>query len=268
VAELFTADNLVAFVTLLALEIVLGVDNVIFIAILTAKLPESQRPRARAVGIGLAVITRLGLLFAITWIMRLTEPLFTIAGHPVSGRDLILLVGGLFLIGKSVHELHSKLETETHERSARQGATFWAVIIQIVLIDIVFSLDSVITAVGISGNLYVMVPAVIVAAGVMLFAAGAISDFVEKHPTMKVLALSFLILIGVVLVIEGWNPTAAHEMHIKNYVYFAMAFAVGIEFLNMRIRSAQAKPVHLHNQPTMAQAMLPDTHVEMASDVY
>lgn len=267
-AELFTADNLIAFLTLLALEIVLGIDNVIFIAILTAKLPESQRPTARTLGIALAVITRLLLLFAITWIMRLTAPLFTIAGHAISGRDLILLVGGLFLIAKSVHELHSKLEMETHERKARRGAQFWSVIAQIVVLDIVFSLDSVITAVGISGNLYVMVPAIVIAAGVMLFAAGAISDFVEKHPTMKILALAFLILIGVVLVIEGWNPEAAHEIHIKNYVYFAMAFAVGIEFLNMRFRAKNASPVQLNNQPSMSQALLPDTHVEMASDVY
>lgn len=267
-ADYFSVNNLVAFITLLALEIVLGIDNVIFIAILSGKLPEAERGTARTVGISLAVITRILLLLAITWVMRLTQPLFTIFGHGISGRDLILLVGGVFLIAKSVHELHSKLEEETHERGAPRSATFWSVIAQIVILDIVFSLDSVITAVGISGNLAIMIPAVVVAAGVMLFAAGAISNFVEHHPTMKILALAFLILIGVVLVIEGWNADAAHEMHIKNYAYFAMAFAVAIEFINMRFRTKAPDPVHLRNQPSMSDALLPDTNIEMASDVY
>ena len=267
-ADLFTTQNLVAFVTLLVLEIVLGIDNIIFIAILTGKLPPAQQPRARQVGIGLAVITRLLLLFSITWVMRLTTPLFTILGNGISGRDLILLVGGVFLIGKSVHEIHDKLEVEDHSRAAKVKAGFAAVIIQIVLIDIIFSLDSVITAVGISGNLWVMVPAVIVAAGVMLFFSGPVSRFVEHHPTMKILALAFLILIGVMLVIEGWNPEMAHEMHLKNYAYFAMAFAFAIEMINIRVRRKEAAPVKLHNQPTLEQAALPDSAVEWASDVY
>lgn len=268
-AELFTAEHLVAFVTLLVLEIVLGVDNVIFISILAGKLPPEQRARARALGIGLAVVTRILLLLSITFIMRLTTPIITVLGNGLSGRDLILLIGGLFLIGKSVHEIHDKLEAHEHvEGQVRQHASFSAVIIQIVLMDIIFSLDSVITAVGISGELAIMITAVIVAAGVMIAFAGPISNFVEKHPTMKMLALAFLIMIGAVLVFEGWNSEAAHELHIKNYVYFAMAFAFVIEMLNMRLRKSAAEPVKLHNQPSLNQAMLPDTNIEMASDVY
>lgn len=267
-ADLFTTQNLVAFVTLLALEVVLGIDNIIFIAILTGKLPPAQQPRARQIGIGLAVFTRLLLLLSITWVMRLTTPLFTIFGNGVSGRDLILLVGGLFLIGKSVHEIHDKLEAADHTRAAVVKASFGAVIVQIVLIDIIFSLDSVITAVGISGNLWVMVPAVIVAAAVMLFFSGPVSHFVERHPTMKILALAFLILIGVMLVIEGWAAELAHELHLKNYAYFAMAFAFAIEMLNIRIRRKDAAPVKLHNQPTLTETALPDSAVEWASDVY
>lgn len=267
-AELFSAEHLVAFITLLALEIVLGVDNVIFISILAGKLPPEQRARARAMGIGLAVITRILLLLSISFIMRLTTPILTIFGNGLSGRDLILLIGGLFLIGKSVHEIHDKLEAHEHvEGQAKIHASFTAVIIQIVLMDIIFSLDSVITAVGISGELAIMITAVVVAAGVMIAFAGPISNFVEKHPTMKMLALSFLIMIGAVLVFEGWNSTAAHELHIKNYVYFAMAFAFVIEMLNMRLRK-NAEPVKLHNQPSLNTAMLPDTNIEMASDVY
>jgi len=266
-ADLFTAQNLVAFLTLLALEIVLGVDNVIFIAILSAKLPVEQQARARTTGIALAVIMRLVLLFFISFIMGLTVPLFTIWGHGFSGRDLILLFGGLFLIGKSVHELHDKLEAAEHGPNAKVAATFSGVILQIVLMDIIFSLDSVITAVGISGNMPIMVTAVVVAAAVMLFFAGAIAAFVEKHPTFKVLALSFLIMIGAVLVLEGWSSELAHTLHVKNYVYFAMFFAVVIELINMRIRPAAAKPVELHNTPK-ASAVLPDTHAEMASDIY
>lgn len=266
-AEIFTLQNLVAFLTLLALEVVLGIDNVIFIAILSAKLPPEQQARARTIGIGLAVFTRLLLLFFISFIMGLTAPIFTIAGHAFSGRDLILLFGGLFLIAKSVHELHDKLEAADHTSERKATATsFNSVILQIVLMDIIFSLDSVITAVGISGNMVIMVTAIVIAAGVMLFFAGAIAAFVEKHPTFKVLALSFLIMIGAVLVLEGWNSELAHTLHIKNYVYFAMFFAVVIELINMRVRPP-AKPVELHNQPP-AKALLPDTHSEMASDVY
>ena len=265
-ADLFTAQNLVAFLTLLALEIVLGVDNVIFIAILSAKLPVDQQARARTIGIALAVVMRLVLLFFISFIMGLTQPLFTILGHAFSGRDLILLFGGLFLIGKSVHELHDKLEAAEHGPNAKVAATFTGVIVQIVLMDIIFSLDSVITAVGISGNMPIMVTAVMVAAGVMLFFAGAIAAFVEKHPTFKVLALSFLIMIGAVLVLEGWSSELAHTLHVKNYVYFAMFFAVVIELINMRVRPP-VKPVELHNTPK-ASALLPDTHEEMAGDYY
>jgi predicted tellurium resistance membrane protein TerC len=253
-AELFTTESLIALFTLLALEIVLGIDNVIFIAILSSKLPVEQQGRARTTGIALAVITRVLLLLSITFIMRLTAPFFTILGNGISGRDLILLVGGLFLIGKSTFEIHEKLEAIEHQNTtARAVSSFTAVIIQIVLVDIIFSLDSVITAVGISNQLWVMITAIIVAAIVMLTFAGAISGFVERHPTMKILALAFLILIGALLVVEGWNPEAAHELHLKNYAYFAMAFSVLIEFINLRVRGT-AQPVHLHNRPTLDQA--------------
>jgi predicted tellurium resistance membrane protein TerC len=247
-ADLFTAQNLVAFLTLAALEIVLGIDNVIFIAILSGKLPSDQQARARSIGIGLAVFTRILLLLGITWVMRLTQPLF----WGLSGRDLILIGGGLFLIGKSTYEIHEKVEAADHtQRPIPKTVSFSSVITQIVLVDIIFSLDSVITAVGISGNLWVMVPAVIIAAAVMLFFAGAISGFVERHPTMKILALSFLILIGTLLVIEGWLPEVAHEYHLKNYAYFAMAFSFAVELVNMRLRASQ--PVQLHNQPTLPE---------------
>ena len=251
-AEFFSAETLIALATLTALEIVLGIDNVIFIAILSAKLPVDQQDRARLTGIALAVITRILLLFSITWIMRLTAPLFTIFGNEISGRDLILLLGGLFLIGKSTFEIHEKLEAEEHERAAQVRATFVSVVAQIVIIDIVFSLDSVITAVGISGNLWVMVPAVLIAAVVMLVFSGPIARFVERHPTFKILALAFLILIGALLVIEGWNPEVVHNYHLRNYIYFAMAFSVIIELINMRLRKTE-QPVHLHNQPTLAE---------------
>jgi predicted tellurium resistance membrane protein TerC len=179
--------------------------------------------------------------------MRLTHPLFTLFDHGLSGRDLILLVGGLFLIGKSTFEIHEKLEAGQHTGTARATATFASVIAQIILIDIVFSLDSVITAVGISGNLWVMVPAVVVAAGVMLFFAGPIAAYVERHPTMKILALAFLILIGFLLVLEGWLHEAVEELHLKNYAYFAMAFALAVEMINLRVRQ-KSQPVHLHSR--------------------
>lgn len=249
--ELFSAENLVALLTLLMLEIVLGIDNVIFIAILSGKLPQNQQARARSTGISLAVITRIILLFSITWIMRLTEPLFSLGSHGISGRDLILLVGGLFLIGKSTFEIHEKLESTEHTSGAVVAASFASVIFQIILVDIVFSLDSVITAVGISGNLWVMVPAVVIAAGVMLFFAGPISGFVEKHPTMKILALAFLILIGFLLVLEGWLGHAVEELHLKNYAYFAMAFSFVVELINLRLRKS-SHPVTLKNRPPAA----------------
>ena len=252
--DLFTTTNLIALLTLTALEIVLGIDNVIFIAILSSKLPIEQQARARSTGIGLAVITRILLLLGITWIMKLTTPLFSIFSNTISGQDLVLLIGGLFLIGKSTYEIHEKLEAVEHSNTSKVISSFTAVIIQIVLVDIVFSLDSVITAVGIADVLWVMIVAVLIAAGVMLTFAGAISAFVERHPTMKILALAFLILIGSMLVIEGWNPEAAHELHLKNYAYFAMAFSFIIELINLRLRKQSATPVNLHNQPNLAQA--------------
>ncbi|MEZ4868778.1 MAG: TerC family protein [Caldilineaceae bacterium] len=254
--EIFSPQNVIALLTLTALEIVLGIDNVIFIAILSAKLPVDQQPRARTTGIALAVITRILLLLGITWIMQLTQPLFTLVDHALSGRDLILLIGGLFLIGKSTYEIHEKLESAEHSTTTKVIASFTAVVIQIVLVDIVFSLDSVITAVGISGNLWVMIPAVMIAAGVMLTFAGVISTFVEKHPTMKVLALAFLILIGAMLVIEGWDAEAAHQLHLKNYAYFAMAFSFVVELVNLRLRKRAEHPVQLHNRPSLTQAEL------------
>jgi predicted tellurium resistance membrane protein TerC len=250
----FTSQDLIAFLTLLALEIVLGIDNVIFITILAAKLPLEQQTRARNIGIGLAVITRVLLLLSITWIMRLTTPLFDIFGNGITGRDLLLLTGGLFLIGKSTYEIHERLEAADHTRAATSAASFAAVIGQIVLIDMVFSIDSVITAVGISDNLWVMVIAVLAAAVIMVVSAGSISRFVERHPTMKMLALAFLIAIGVLLVVEGWNPEAAHDLHLRNYIYFAMAFSFIVELINLRVRAKNYAPVHLHNQPTLATA--------------
>ena len=245
--ELLQPESLVALLTLVLLEIVLGIDNVIFIAILSGKLPPRQQAKARSTGIGLAVFARIALLFSITWIMRLTHPLFTLFDHGLSGRDLILLVGGLFLIGKSTFEIHERLEAGQHTGTARATATFASVIAQIILIDIVFSLDSVITAVGISGNLWVMVPAVVVAAAVMLFFSGSIAEYVERHPTMKILALAFLILIGFLLVLEGWLHEAVEELHLKNYAYFAMAFALAVEMINLRVRQ-KSQPVHLHSR--------------------
>ena len=243
--EIFTAENLVAHSTLTALEIVLGIDNIVFISILTARLPEAARARARRWGLGLAMVMRIGLLFAISWMAQLTAPLFTVMviDHPVSGRDLILLVGGLFLIAKATHEIHQKLEGPS-EAEARQGraASFGAVLVQILLLDIVFSLDSVITAVGMARALWVMIVAVVVAVGVMMIFAGSISGFVERHPTVKLLALSFLILIGVSLVAEG---TGKHIE--KGYVYFAMAFSLAVELMNLRLRRV-SQPVHLHHK--------------------
>jgi predicted tellurium resistance membrane protein TerC len=252
--SLFTTQNLVALLTLTALEIVLGIDNVIFIAILSSKLPLEQQARARTTGIGLAVGTRVLLLLGITWVMQLTFPLFNLFGNEISGRDLILIVGGMFLIGKSTFEIHEKIEAAEHSGpKIARTVSFASVIIQIILIDVIFSLDSVITAVGISGELWVMVFAIMVAAAMMLFFSGSISRFVEKHPTMKILALAFLILIGTLLVIEGWAPETAHELHLKNYGYFAMLFAFLVELVNMRIRP-KSDPVHLHNRPELPAA--------------
>jgi predicted tellurium resistance membrane protein TerC len=258
ITSLMSVEAVVALVTLTLLEIVLGIDNIVFIAILAGKLPEDQRDKARRLGLGLAMGIRILLLLSISWIMGLTRPLFSIpafwtsAGGDafgVSGRDLILLIGGLFLIGKSTYEIHDKLEGDEHAEGMKPtAASFQAIIIQILLLDIVFSLDSVITAVGMVTTdpdrkwvgLSIMIAAVVIAVGVMLFAAKPISNIVERHPTLKMLALSFLLLIGVMLVIEGLHA------HIpKGYIYFAMAFSVAVELLNMRLRKV-SKPVHLH----------------------
>lgn len=238
--------------TLLALEIVLGIDNVIFIAILASKLPtEGEQAKARRLGIGLAVVTRVLLLLSISWVMGLEESILNILGNSLSGRDLILLGGGLFLIGKSTREIHEKLEAEERDRHGVEKAvtSLTAVVAQVLLVDVVFSLDSVITAIGIADELWVMITAIVIAAGVMIVFAGRISDFVEEHPTMKILALAFLILIGSLLVIEGWNAEAVEDLHLKNYAYFAMAFSVLVELINIRVR--ESRPVQLHNRPQM-----------------
>jgi len=235
-----SAEGWIALGTLTVLEIVLGIDNIVFISILAGKLPQVDRARARRVGLSLAMLIRIALLLSITWVMGLTAPLFGILGKEISGRDLILIVGGLFLLGKSTLEIHDKLEGVEGHGSAKVVASFAAVIVQILLLDIVFSLDSVITAVGMADDVAVMIIAVIVAVGVMLVSAGTISDFVERHPTVKILALSFLLLIGVSLMAEGF------DQHIeKGYIYFAMAFSVFVEMINLRVR-AKAEPVHLH----------------------
>ena len=229
-----------ALVTLTVLEIVLGIDNIIFITILCGRLPEHQRARARTIGLALAMLTRIALLLSLAWMMTLTEPLFTL-GKDISARDLILIGGGLFLLWKSVHEIHNSLEGEEEERDLKAvAASFGSVIAQIAIIDIVFSLDSVITAVGMVDEVPIMVIAIVIAVGVMLFAAGPIGEFVDRHPTIKMLALSFLILIGIALIGEGW------DLHIpKGYIYFAMAFSVAVEMLNIRMRKARQKPVSL-----------------------
>ena len=247
--SIFTADNLIALLTLTVLEIVLGIDNIIFISILAGKLPKEQQARARTIGLGLAMFMRVALLLSISWIARLTEPLFTIIGQEISGRDLILIGGGLFLLAKSTWEIHHRLEGEPDHagasgeesaRGGRRGAGFTSVIVQILLLDIVFSLDSVITAVGMANELWVMIAAVIIAVAVMMVSAGPVSAFIEQHPTVKMLALSFLLLIGVALVAEGM------DQHIpKGYIYFAMGFSVFVEFLNIRARRRTVEPVHL-----------------------
>ena len=235
----------IGFGTLLALEIVLGIDNVVFISILAGKLPANQQAKARYLGLALAMVTRILLLFSISWIVRLTAPLFTVFGMEISGRDLILIVGGLFLIGKSTHEIHQKLEGEQGRALAHQAPTFTSVIVQILLIDIVFSLDSVITAVGMVNQIGIMVAAVVVSVIVMILFAGAIGRFVERHPTVKMLALSFLLLIGMTLMAEGF------DQHIsKGYIYSAMAFSVFVEVLNLRAKTTAANPVRLHEPYT------------------
>lgn len=225
----------VALLTLTVLEIVLGVDNVIFISILAGRLPPEQRERARRVGLGLAMFMRIGLLFSITWLIGLTQPLFAVLGHPVSGRDLILAGGGLFLIAKATSEIHGEMEGGDAPGTVRPVASFGAVIAQILALDVVFSLDSVLTAVGLAEQVWVMVAAIVIAVAIMVVASGALSDFVHRHPTVKMLALAFLVLIGVSLVAEGGGA------HIpKGYLYFAMAFSVLVELLNLRVRARRA----------------------------
>ena len=234
------AEGWIALLTLTLLEIVLGIDNIIFISILAGKLPQAQRERARRVGLSLAMFLRIGLLLSITWVMRLTAPLFSVAGQDISGRDLILILGGLFLIAKSTHEIHDKLEGEEGQPSTGVVASFNAVLVQILLLDLVFSLDSVITAVGMAEDIAVMVLAVVIAVGVMLVLSSAIGEFVDRHPTVKMLALSFLLLIGVSLMAEGFDQAIP-----KGYIYFAMGFSVFVEMINLRVR-ARTRPVHLH----------------------
>jgi predicted tellurium resistance membrane protein TerC len=242
-ALLYEPDAWISLLTLTAMEVVLGIDNVIFISILAGKLPVAQQASARRIGLSLALVTRLGLLFAIAWVMGLTEPLFAVLGHVFSGRDLILLGGGLFLVGKATHEMHDKLEVAHVERTGTGGAAaFGMVIAQILVLDIVFSLDSVITAVGMAKHVPIMVVAMVVAVGVMLAFARSIGEFVDRHPTMKILALAFLILIGVMLIAEGMGQ------HIgKGYIYFAMAFSFCVELINLRLRKKLA-PVVLHHR--------------------
>jgi predicted tellurium resistance membrane protein TerC len=241
------SELIIALVTLTVLEVVLGVDNVIFISILSAKLPQDQQKRARRIGLLGAMLMRIALLFSITWIARLTEPLVHIYGYALSGRDLILLLGGLFLIAKATYELHERLEGEVGHGSGRVAASFASVIAQVMLLDIVFSLDSVITAIGMANNLWVMVTAVILAVLLMLVASEPISAFVEEHPTIKVLALSFLLLIGMSLVADGLGQHIS-----KGYIYFAMGFSVFVEMINIRVRK-KTTPVKLHQPYTEEQ---------------
>jgi predicted tellurium resistance membrane protein TerC len=233
-------EGWIALLTLTVLEIVLGIDNIVFISILAGKLRPEEREKARRVGLGLAMFIRIALLLSITWVMGLTAPIFSVTRHEISGRDLILIIGGLFLIAKSTHEIHDKLEGEEGHASGKIAASFTGVIIQILLLDIVFSLDSVITAVGMAEDVAVMIIAVVIAVAVMMLSAAAISDFVDRHPTVKMLALSFLLLIGVSLIAEGF------EQHIpKGYIYFAMGFSIFVEMINLRVRS-KGQPVQLH----------------------
>lgn len=241
--HLLQFDNVMALVTLTALEIVLGIDNVIFISILTGRLPPQDQPRARKLGLLLAMLMRIALLFSITWVMGLTRPFFTLGHHEISGKDLILICGGLFLLAKSTHEIHNKLEGEGADEISKTGAQrgrFAAVLVQIMLLDIVFSLDSVITAVGMSNQISIMIIAVMLAVGFMIVFSGGISHFVHRHPTVKMLALAFLLLIGVTLIADGFHS------HIpKGYIYFAMAFSMFVEMLNLRTKSGRVKPLEL-----------------------
>jgi predicted tellurium resistance membrane protein TerC len=238
-----------ALLTLTAVEIVLGVDNIIFISILVAKLPSARQRAARIAGLTAAMVMRILLLLSLTWVMRLTYPLFTILSREISGRDLILILGGLFLLGKSTLEIHDKLEGEEHPGHGPARGGFWSTIAQIMVLDIVFSLDSVITAIGLVDEIAVMVLAIVIAVGIMMLSAGMIGRFVDRHPTIQMLALSFLLLIGLALVCEGI------DVHIpKSSIYFAMAFSVFVELLNMKVRRRVARPVQLRNPRTETEA--------------
>ena len=231
----------IAFLTLTALELVLGIDNIVFITILAGKLPADQQKKARLVGLFLAMFMRVALLFSLSWLIRLTTPLFEVLNQEISGRDLILIVGGLFLLAKSTHEIHGKLEADEGHASAGVGSSFVSVIIQILLLDVIFSLDSVITAVGMADHIEIMIAAVVVSIAFMMIFAGRIGSFVQRHPTVKMLALSFLLLIGASLIAEGL------DQHIpKGYIYFAMAFSLFVEMLNMKLRKPKKPPVKLH----------------------
>ena len=250
-------ETWIAFLTLVALELVLGVDNVIFISILAGKLPVEQQQRARTTGIAFAVITRILLLFSLSWIIGLTQPLFNVFNLEISGRDLVLVAGGIFLIWKATREIHDKLEGEEGHASAKVRGAFWSVIAQIMVLDIVFSLDSVITAVGMVDELAIMIAAVIIAALTMIFVARPLGEFVERHPTVKMLALSFLLLIGFTLIVEGFH------LHIpKGYIYFAMGFSVLVEMLNLRLRRVPEAPVNLREPYTRGAA---STNPQMVS---
>ena len=238
----------IAFVTLVALELVLGIDNIVFITILAGKLPGDQPRKARLIGLSLAMLMRIALLFSLSWIIGLTAPLLVVFGHELSGRDLILIGGGLFLIAKSTHEIHQKLEGAEGEASGRVGASFVSVIVQILLLDIVFSLDSVLTAIGMVQQIEIMIAAVVIAVVFMMLFSGVIGDFVQRHPTVKMLALSFLLLIGVTLIVDGFGQ------HIpRGYIYFAMGFSVFVEMLNLRLRKSHPPPLELR-QPYTAGA--------------
>lgn len=240
-AELLTTESLIALATLASLEIVLGIDNIVFISILTAKLPQEQQAGARRIGLLLAMGMRIALLLAISWVMGLTATLFSVFEHAFTGRDLILLLGGLFLVAKATWEIHDKLEGGSHDGGAVKVASYGAILVQIMLLDIVFSLDSVITAVGMAKHVEIMIAAVMIAVFVMMAFASPISAFIERHPTMKMLALSFLLLIGVILIADGFGQHVS-----KGYIYFAMAFSLFVEVMNIRLRKVTEKPVELH----------------------
>ena len=240
---IFEAQAWIALATLTALELVLGIDNIVFISILAGKLAPEVRNRARRIGLALAMLMRIALLLSLAWVIRLTAPFFSVLGNEFSGRDLILILGGLFLIAKATHEIHQKLEGETEHGAAKGTASFRSVIVQIVLLDAIFSLDSVITAVGMVSQVPVMVLAIVLAVLFMMWFAAPLGDFVERHPTVKVLALSFLLLVGTALIADGF------DLHIpRGYIYFAMGYSIFVEMLNLRLRKARGKPVRLHER--------------------